>query len=171
LALLVAGDDPPVPTISLRYRFRQAFRASADEAFQWCTDFRSSDGALLSDRTKRTVRWLTRDAAILTDLSFPGGRRRRIRRLVRINTGQRAWTNTHLDGPFPGSQYWYRVVPDGRTRSHLEFEGFKLVEVARRIPPSEIDARARAERAGDSGFWRRSLAPALELDVRPNRPR
>jgi hypothetical protein len=155
-----------VPTISLHYHFRQAFRANADDAFGWCTDFSASDGPLLSDRTTRTVRWLTEDAVILTDTSYPGGRRRRIRRLVRINASRRAWTNTHLDGPFPGSQYWYRVVPDGRNRSHLEFEGFKLVAARRRISPSQLGARARAERATDAGFWRRSLAPALETDVR-----
>lgn len=156
--------------ISLRYRFRQPFRVSARSAFAWCTDFQPDDGLLFERRTVRSVERLGPDAVVLTDLTFPGGRRRRIRRLVRIDPEAMAWTNTHLDGPFRHSQFWYRVVADGPARSHLEFEGLKLERSRRRPSPKETARRAGAERRADSTSWRRRLAPALHADLAKDSP-
>jgi len=151
--------------VSLRYRFEQPFRVPARAAFTWCTDFVPADGALLSDGTVRSVRRLTKDALILTDTTHPGGRRLRIRRLVRIDPRSLAWTNTHLDGPFRHSQYWYRVVPDGPARSHLEFDGLRLVRSARPWSASERAREAERNRSSDARAWRERLAPALERDL------
>ena len=153
-----------MPTVSLRYQFRQPFHVPADLAFQWCTDFGPSDGKLFAQPTRRTVRWLNKDALVMTDVTHPEGGTRTIRRLVRIDRHGRAWTNTHLDGPFRHSQYWYRVVTDGPRRSHLEFVGLRLVRTARRLSNSEVARRAEEERRSDSGEWRRYLAPALERE-------
>jgi len=154
-----------MPLASLRYRFRQPLEAPADRAFAWCTDFGPADGPLFSERTERTVRWLSEDALVMTDTTYPKGRRRRIRRLVRLSPEERAWTNTHLDGPFRGSQYWYLVVADGPDRSHLEFRGLRLERTPRALSAAEKERRAEECRRTDSGEWERRLAPALARDL------
>jgi hypothetical protein len=158
-----------MPVISLRYRFRQALRAPAPEAYAWCTDFDPEDGALFSERTRRSVSRWNEDALVMTDTTYPEGRPRRIRRLVRLFPEERAWTNTHLDGPFRGSQYWYRVVADGPRRSHLEFTGLRLVTSPRTLSPTEVARRAEECRRSDSTEWRQRLAPALAEELRPPR--
>jgi len=152
-------------TASFRYEFRQALNAPAAAAFAWCTDFGPSDGSLFSEKTRRSVRRITDDALILSDITYPEGRRRRIRRLVRIFPEQLAWTNTHLDGPFRHSQFWYRIVADGPHRCRLEFRGLRVESVQR--APSASSRRRHAEelRTTDSTEWRRFLGPALEHDL------
>ncbi|HYA57886.1 MAG TPA: hypothetical protein VEH57_05430 [Thermoplasmata archaeon] len=154
-----------MPFVSLRYRFRQPFRVPATLAYEWCTDFGTADGPLFAQRTERTVRWLTPDALVMRDTTYPGGHRRRIRRLVRLNPREMAWTNTHVDGPFRHSQFWYRVVADGLRRSHLEFEGLAVVPTPRALSPAEQRRRAEQLRRNDSVEWRTHLAPALEAEV------
>ena len=154
-----------MPTYSLRFVFRQPLGAPAKVAYAWCTDFEPDDGKLFPKRWVRAVRWLAEDALILTDTTYPAGRPRRIHRLVRLNPSELAWTNTHLDGPFLHSQYWYRIVPDGRRTCHLEFRGLRLVRSLRKLPASEVARMADRERRDDSGLWRHRLAPALKGDV------
>jgi len=158
-------------TISVRYHFRQPLAAPAPAAYAWCTDFGPADGALFSARTRRTVRWIAEDALVMTDTTYPGRRPLRIQRLVRLDPEARAWTNTHLDGPYRGSQYWYRVVADGARRSHLEFRGLRLEASARRLSAAEVDRRSAECRRADAGEWRRRLAPALARDVGGRRSR
>jgi len=150
--------------ISLRYHFRQPFRVSASGAYAWCTDFGPDDGPLFSERTRRKVRRLGEDALVMTDTTYPKGRPLRIRRLVRLFPEERAWTNTHLDGPYEGSQYWYRVVAVGPRKSHLEFHGLRLERFRRALSVPETVRRAEACRRQDADEWRRHLAPALERD-------
>jgi hypothetical protein len=152
--------------ISVPYHFRQAFRVPARAAYVWCTDFGPDDGAILADGTVRSVRRINEHALVLTDTTYPGGRRRRIRRLVRLDPSELAWTNTHLDGPFQGSQYWYRVAPDGSQRSHLEFTGLRLETARGGASAARIAARSATCRRVDAGVWRRRLAPALERDAK-----
>jgi hypothetical protein len=153
-----------MPLVSLPYWFQQPFRVPAKVAFAWCVDFRAADTRLFPLPVRRTVRRLSDDALVLTDVTHPDGRRRRIRRLVRIVPDQLAWTNTHLDGPFQGSQFWYRVVPVGTRRSRLEFTGLRLE--TRSSDPSAAQRRRAAEalRGEDATLWRDHLAPALEQD-------
>jgi len=160
-----------VPLIGLSYRFRQSLRASARAAYAWCTDYGPGDGPLFSRRTRRTVRWLSPTAVVMYDTTYPGGRTRRIHRLVRLDPERLAWTSTHLDGPYRHSQYWYRIVAAGPRRSYLEFTGLKLERASRRLSRSEIDRRARAIRHEDAAEWRRWLAPALARDLAPGRRR
>jgi len=153
--------------LSLQYSFRQSLRAPARAAYAWCTDFGPGDGKLFSEPTRRSVRQLSEDALVMTDTTYPRGRPLRIRRLVRLNPDTMAWTNSHLNGPYRYSQYWYRIVSDGPLRSHLEFHGLRLERV--RHPVSAADKVLRAEqcRRIDSDEWRRRLAPALERDLTP----
>jgi hypothetical protein len=154
-----------MPLASLRYGFRQSFRAPARAAYRWCTDFRASDAALFEGKHRRSVRRIAEDTVILTDSTYPDGRLQRIRRLVRLLPAQLAWTNTHLDGPYRHSQYWYRIVPDGSHRSHLEFTGLRLVRVPRTLPLTTVARMTDLERTGDARAWREGLAPALERDL------
>ena len=154
-----------MPIVALRYEFRQPFRVSAEDAFAWCTDFRSSDGALFGDGRKRTVRRRAEDTVLMTDIPRRGTGAPRITRLVRVFPEQRSWTSTHLDGPFRYSQFWYRIERDGVRRSHLEFRGLKLEHRDRRLAPPVIARLAKAEGRSDAGTWRTQLAPALEADL------
>lgn len=151
--------------ISLQYRFRQPFRADARSAYSWCTDYRASDAAYFGDRRTRAIRWLAADTLVMTDTTYPKGRRVRIQRLVRLSPGELSWTNTHLSGPFRHSQYWYRIVADGPQRSHLDFRGLKLERRAARLARAATARRAEAERREDASLWRDRLAPALESDL------
>jgi hypothetical protein len=155
--------------VSLRFHFRQKLRAPADAAFAWCTDFGSEDGTLFPERHERTARWFGPDTAILMDTTYPRGRPLRIQRLVRINPEQRAWTNTHLDGPYRHSQYWYRILPRGPRASLLEFTGHRLVWPTRRPSAAAIRRLTDAERRSDSGVWRTHIAPALARKFAPRR--
>ncbi len=154
-----------MPVTSLRFEFRQPFPVPAKAAYAWCTDFRSTDGGLFEQKWRRAVQRLSADALILRDTTYPDGRVRLIQRLVRLNPKELSWTNTHLSGPFRHSQYWYRIVPDGPRRSHLEFTGMRLVRTRKALPPAERARLTEEERRGDSTLWRRRLAPALERDV------
>jgi len=151
--------------VSLDYRFEQPFRVSARDAFRWCTDFGPSDGAIFSKKTRRSVRWLGPDTAIMTDTTYPDGAPVRIRRLVRIDAARRAWTNTHLDGPFRFSQYWYRIEPRGARASSMEFVGHRVIWRRSRPGPAVVRRLSEAERDHDSSEWRNYLAPALERDL------
>lgn len=151
---------------SLSYHFRQPFQVPANAAYVWCTDLGPDDGALLPERTERTVQRLTKDALIMTDTTYPRGRPLRIRRLVWLDPDTRSWTNTHLDGPRRHSQFWYRIVPDGPKRSHLERGSLCLVRTARPLTAREIVARTGELRDYDAGVWRRQFAPAMERELR-----
>jgi hypothetical protein len=154
-----------MPIYSLQYSFRQSLDAPARAAYAWCTDFEPSDGKLFPVKWVRSVRWLSEDTLMLTDTTYPAGRTQRIHRLVHLNPSQMAWTNTHVDGPFRHSQYWYRIVPDGSRRCHLEFQGFRLVTSSRSLTRPEIARMAASERRSDSSLWRSRIAPALKSDL------
>ncbi len=155
--------------VSVRYRFRQRFHASASDAYRWCTDYRPSDGKIFSTKRRRTVRRIAEDAVVLTDTTIQDGRARSIRRLVRMDPERFSWTNTHLDGPFRHSQFWYRVVRDGPRSSHLEFEGLHLEEGPARPSAAHRSRRQREILAQDASEWRDYLAPALEADLKSDR--
>jgi hypothetical protein len=156
-----------MPTYSLQYRFRQPLRAPARAAYGWCIDYGPGDGKLFPERWERSVRWLNEDAVVLTDTTYPGGRARRIHRLVRLGRSDLEWTNTHLDGPFRHSQYWYHIVPDSSRSCHLEFRALRLEASPRPLSASEVAEMVDRERGWDSNLWRRRIAPALERDLAP----
>ncbi len=155
-----------MPTVSLHYGFRQRFHVPAPDAFRWCTDFGPDDAALYPGRRTRSVRWIAPDALIMTDVTYPKGTRLRIRRLVRIRPKELAWTNTHLDGPYQYSQYWYQIFPSGSKASFLEFKGLLLENMSRTPSPPEVRRLAEAHRKSDAATWSEHLAPALERELR-----
>jgi len=157
-----------MPLYSLRFNFRQRLSAPQEAAFGWCTDFGPEDGKLFLVKSRRSVRRLTKDTLVLTDTTYPKGHPQRIHRLVRLSPSEMAWTNTHLDGPFRHSQYWYRIVSDGARSCHLEFRGFRLVTTARVLTASEVARLTDLERSTDSKLWRLRIAPALRRDIGPH---
>jgi hypothetical protein len=159
-----------MPLFSLHYRFSQSLRAPMREAYAWCTDFEPTDGKLFPVKWRRSVRRLSEDALVLTDTTYPAGRPRRIHRLVWLNPSEMAWTNTHLDGPFRHSQYWYRIVPDSPRTCHLEFRGFRLITTPRSLSTLQIARLTDLERRSDADLWRLRIAPALQRDLTPPRP-
>lgn len=160
-----------MPVYTLEYAFRQRLAAPARAAYAWCTDFEPSDGALFFERWERSVRRVSEGTVILTDVTYPQGRLRRIHRLVRLYPLEMAWTNTHLDGPFRHSQYRYRIVADGSRRCHLEFQGSRLVTTKKTLSKAAVRRLAAGELRADSGLWRRRIAPTLKKDLTRRKPR
>jgi len=153
-----------MPVASVRFRFRQPFRVPAKAAYEWCTAFEPSDARFFDQKWRREVRRVTEDAIVLTETTWPAGRARVIQRLVRLSPQDLAWTNTHMAGPFRNSQYWYRIVPDGAVRSHLEFTGMRLVRTRNSLSAAEKRRLAEQERQSDSALWGR-IAPVLEREL------
>jgi hypothetical protein len=156
-----------MPIYSLQYYFRQSLAAPARAAYAWCTDYEPEDGKLFPVKYTRSIRWLSEDALVLTDATYPGGHARRIHRLVRLNPSELAWTSTHIDGPYRHSQYWYRIVPDGRRRCHLDFQGFGLITSRRSLSKARVARLAAEERRSDARLWRRRISQALKRDLAP----
>ncbi len=126
-----------MPILTVQYRFRQRFLVSAARAFHWCIDYRPDDLELEGTAGRRKVRWISDDLVLLTDTFFRPARRAIVKtKLVRVRPSELSWTSTHLTGPYRLSQFWYRIVPDGPRRSHLEFTGFHVQRDAPRAGPT-----------------------------------
>ena len=127
--------------ISLRYHFRQPFRVPAPVVYTWCTDFGpdARSALLRTDPALGPTGQRGRPRDDRRHVPWRGGRVR-IRRLVRLFPEERAWTNTHLDGPYEGSQYRYRIVSDrsgGPTSSSMASGSNDIPAPSpRRRPPS-----------------------------------
>jgi hypothetical protein len=151
---------------SVQYRFRQRFPAAADEAFAWCVDFRPDDLALEKQSGRRRVQRLAPDLVILTDRLDRDGARPVVKtKLVRLRPRERAWTSTHLAGPNRYSQFWYRIVPRGRSSSRLEFTGLHVEPASSSAGPGASAALAKRITREDSAAWR-SFAEAMQRDFR-----
>lgn len=165
---LVPSEGVAMPVYSVRFRFRQPFRVPAKAAYAWCTDFQPGDARLFEQRWRRKVRHLSKDAILLTETTWPEGRARVIRRLVRLSPQDLTWTNTHVSGPFRYSQYWYRIVPDTPRRSHLEYTGLRLVRTSKRLTVSQQARLVGQERREDSTLWSSRIAPTMEREIAPD---
>jgi hypothetical protein len=152
---------------TLRYEFSQQFEVPARDAFDWCTDYRADDWMRMGKKGTRRVARLNDDTLILTDTVQEVDGAVTKRRLVRLLPRRLAWTNTHLTGPNRHSQFWYRIVSEGRLRSRLEFTGLQV-----NYGPSPTAARAarmaQALRDDDAGMW---ALLAEEMSKDPGRPR
>ena len=158
-------DGSRMPAYTVRYSFEQPFHTSARRAFAWCTDFRTDDHARMGETGRRTISRLTEDTLLLTDV-FPGPRGGSVTKvkLVRLDPAGLSWTNTHLSGPARHSQFLYRIVPEGRDRSHLVFSGFQVGRAPRRPTRAQLRALAQRLQREDSLAWRQ-LARALDSEL------
>lgn len=141
-----------MPANSLVFSFSVPLPASADRAYRWATDYRPDDPAIMGLDGDRRVDTLAPDTLLLTDTIREGRRTVRKVRLVRLMPKERAWTNTHLEGPYRHSQFLYRIVPRGRSSSCLEYKGLQI-EHGRRLSSRELLRRAREVRRGDRKSW------------------
>ena len=144
-----------MPLVAFDYRFRTRLPASADAAYRWATDYAPDDWRRMGRDGTRRIRLLAPETILLTDRVRVDGRFVTKVRLVRLRPRARAWTNTHLAGPSRHSQFLYRIVPQGRRASRLEFVGLQVEPSARRLSRAALAARARVVAREDAALWRR----------------
>ena len=151
--------------VTVQYHFRQRFPYPAERAFRWCLDFHKDDLRLEGTDGERKVVTVAADLLLLTD-SFPLGRAGRLtkRKLVRIRAAEHAWTSTHLSGPHRHSQFWYRIVPDGRSRCHLDFTGLHVEPTRSQSTDSGLRRLGDRLAREDAEAWR-ALARAMRRDL------
>jgi hypothetical protein len=146
--------------ISVRYKFTQRFVVSAQEAFDWCTDFDSQDNLLMDNQTtERQINHLADGAIILKDLFNSSAGTIEKQKFVHLYPDQYIWTSTHLSGPNKHSQFLYKITPQSEDASFLNF-------TALHIEYNEVkDAKLLAERLckEDAQAWK-LLAVAMAED-------
>jgi hypothetical protein len=113
----------------------------------------------MKEAGKRKIEKLSDDTVILTDTS--NGKVTKTK-LVRLYPKELFWTSTHISGPLKHSQFLYRIAPEGKNRSRLDFVGRQLE--SRMMTKSEARALARKVRKEDSAAWK-YLAKALDDEL------
>jgi hypothetical protein len=153
--------------ISVRYSFSQRFAVPVEEAFRWSIDYEPGDFTLMGIEGKRKVNELTDDTFILEDArkTEEGEGWVQRPRLVRINHERRSFSNTHIGGPTPHSQFWYEFFPEDDGESRLDFTGLFLLPSTKELSKEEVAKIAEDERKADSEIWK-NLAKAMEADLR-----
>jgi hypothetical protein len=97
--------------ISVRYHFTQRFVVSAQEAFDWFTDFDSQDNLLMGDKmAERQITHLADGAIILKDSFNSVAGTIEKQKLVNLYPNQYRWASTHLIGPNKYSQFLYKIT-------------------------------------------------------------
>ena len=144
-----------------RYSFKQRFPVPAKRVYQWCTDFDSTDHALMGDlNARRKMAHLNQGTIILTDtFHLPDGTIEK-QKLVQLYPDQLFWVSTHLTGPNQYSQFLYAIKPQGSDSSILEFTGVHLDYTDK----EDAEALAKRLRKEDSDAWK-LLAKAMKLDL------
>lgn len=151
--------------VPVRFSFRQRFAVPVEAAFRWSIDYDPQDHALMGLDGKRKIKKLADDTFILEDTRRTGKGLVKKTRLIRIDHARRAFTNTHIDGPTPHSQFWYEFFAEEDGGSRLEFTGLYLVPSKKKLSKAEVEKIAAEERRGDSNIWK-NLAKAMEADLR-----
>ncbi len=153
-----------MPIRSIKYRFTQHFKVPALEAYRWCTSYDPKDLSLMGTKGKREIQWLSKDAVILSD-SFrkKNGGTFTKKKIVRLDPSALSWTNTHIAGPFKYSQFLYKIVPEGKNSSRLEFRGLHLQSFDARNKQNTRTLASKI-RKEDSGTWK-LLAKELNKDL------
>jgi hypothetical protein len=154
-----------LPLVSVRYSFSQRFEVPVEEAFRWSIDYDPGDYAIMGLEGKRRVKKLTEDTIILEDSRKTEKGWVRRPRLVRINHERRSFSNTHIGGPTPHSQFWYEFFAEGDGGSRLDFTGLFLLPTRKKLSDEEVARIAEEEKRVDSQIWK-NLAKAMEADLR-----
>ena len=150
-----------LPT-SINYSFVQKFNVPARKAYAWCTDYDPRDIYLMKINGERKINKLNESTILLTDVYNSDNGKISKRKVVRLNPAELSWTNTYIAGPKKYSQFLYKITPDGRNKSRLEFVGLQLEP--REMSKEEAMLLARKVRAEDSQMWRH-LANAMEEEL------
>ena len=150
--------------ITFRYRFSQRFVVSAQEAYNWCTDFQSEDHALMGEENaKREVRWLT-DSTIILKETFHLGQGEIVKeKLVQLYPDRFMWVSTHLSGVNKYSQFIYEINPE-EGASKLEFTALHIEHVEH-LGKKNLKALEDDLLSYDSNVWKR-LAKTMEKELK-----
>jgi hypothetical protein len=149
---------------TVRYHFRQAFKAPPQEAFDWCTDYTSYDHLLMGNNSSTRVVTKTAEGSIvLTDTFHTDAGTVEKQKLVQLYPDRLFWVATHLTGPNKHSQFLYHIMPDQKGGSYMDFTGLYLEY------ESKEDAKTLAESLcqSNSAAWK-LLAKAMEKELSRN---
>ena len=145
---------------SVSYKFTQRLDAPARIAYQWCTDYQPNDLALMHEKGKRNIRWLTKDTVILREVVHHKGKKIRKVKLVKLNPSDFSWYNVQLSGPNKHSVFVYRLTSEGANHSRLSFTGLLVEYGPSKLSDHKLRLIARRERLLDASAWKH-LAKAL----------
>ena len=148
----------------VNYKFSQRFRVPAKQAYKWCTNYQPTDLSLMNEEGQRKIRKVTEDTVILTETLNHNGKRIRKIKLVKLNPRNMSWYNIQILGPNKNSAFIYQIVPEGKTRSKLTYNGFLVVYSKVEFTPSRIKKIANHEKRADANAWK-LLARAMEKDT------
>ncbi len=149
---------------TIRYHFSQRFAASAQAAYEWCTDYSPSDHAIMAHKdAKREVTWLTDATVLLRDVFAGSNNVVEKEKLVHLYPDQLIWVSTHLSGPIKYSQFIYQIVADGNSGSHLDFNA-AYIENLENPTPKDLKQLSDKLCKADSDTWR-LIAAAMEKDL------
>lgn len=157
--------DAGMNAYGVRYGFNQTFNVPAKNAFEWCTDYKPSDLALMREKGERRILRITEDTIILTETFHKAATTIKKRKVVRLNKPNLSWTNTHISGPNLYSQFLYEIVPVGKNRSRLNFTGLLICHSKAALNKRKLNRITAIERRVDSRAWRH-LAAAMNSDLR-----
>jgi len=153
---------------SVRYGFSQSFKLPPQDAFDWCTDYKPYDLAIMRETGRRRIRRLTHDAILLTETIVTSKKPVTKTKLVRLNRPDLSWTNTHISGSHRHSEFIYKIEPQGKKRSKLKFTGLLICYSKNVLTREKLRKIARDERRADSKAWHH-LAVAMEKDMNSRR--
>jgi len=152
---------------SLRYRFSQKFRVPARDAFEWCTSYDPNDLTLMGDVGKRSINIISETTLILDDTYKIGKAINRRKKLVQLYPADLFWVSTHLIGPTKYSQFLYKISPESKSSSRLDFTGLQIECGSEKKTKQDISARAQELRKLDSIAWKK-LTEEMERDWKKN---
>jgi hypothetical protein len=152
---------------SVRYEFSQKFEVPAREAYEWCTSYDPNDLALIGEVGTRSISAISESTVILNDTYKVGKTINRRKRLVQLYPAELFWVSTHLIGPTKYSQFLYKISPETKSRSRLDFTGLQIEYGSAQHTKQSITARSEKLRKIDSEDWKK-LAEEMEHDWRKN---
>lgn len=152
-----------MPYTSIVFRFSQRFAVPVDKAFAWAIDYDPADHERMGLEGKRKIKRLTDDTIILDDTRPTNKGPVTKKRLIRIDFARRSYTNTHIGGPTPHSQFIYEFFPERGGGSRLDFTGMLLLP--KKLSKAEARELAASERRGDSKIWA-NLAKSMKAEVK-----
>lgn len=150
---------------AVHYNFTQRFSVDAQRAFEWCTDYDPGDHVLMGEENaKRKIRRLSTSTVILEDSFQTKEGVVKKQKLVQIYPDQLFWTATHLTGPVKYSQFLYKITPEGKDASKLDFTGLYLDHGKEILSESERKKLAEQLCKDDAEGWK-LLAKAMTKDL------
>lgn len=150
--------------VSIKQEFSQHFRVPAREAFEWCTDYDAKDHNLMGNKGHRRVTKVSHDTVILEDTLYPHGKAETKKKIVKIDKEKMSYFNFHITGATKNSLYFYRIVPEGKGKSRLEYTGYELAYPKKAPSKKQLAATADADTAARTKEWG-LLAKAMERDL------